>query len=31
VRSDVVPQLHADMAANLSAEPRFMRRVEAGI
>lgn len=28
VRSDVIPQLHIEMAGNLSAEARFMRRVE---
>jgi microcompartment protein CcmL/EutN len=27
LRSDATPQLHSEMAANLSAEPRFMRRV----
>lgn len=30
VRSDVIPQLHGEMADNLGAELRFMRRVEAG-
>lgn len=27
IRSDVIPRLHAEMAENLSSEPRFMRRV----
>jgi microcompartment protein CcmL/EutN len=30
VRADVIAQLHAEMAENLGAELRFMRRVEAG-
>lgn len=30
VHADVIAQLHEEMAANLSAELRFMRRVEAG-
>lgn len=30
VRADVIAQLHEEIAANLGAELRFMRRVEAG-
>jgi microcompartment protein CcmL/EutN len=31
VRSDVIPQLHVEMADNLGAELRFMRRVESRV